>query len=60
MLLLFVNFFNYILEYNFYDTNKNYIDEESYLDDKYHKYNKQQLKTIDENKEDYTYHPIEF
>ena len=60
MFLLFVNFFNYILEYCGYDTNKNYIDEESYLDDKYHKYNKQQLKTIDENKEDYTYHPIEF
>ena len=60
MLLLFVNFFNYLLENKFYDTNKNYIDEESYLDDKYHKYNKQQLKTIDENKEDYTYHPIEF
>lgn len=60
MLLFFVNFINYILESCGYDTNKNYIDEESYLDNKYYKYNKQQLKTIDENKEDFTYHPIEF
>ena len=60
MFVFFVKFFNYILEACGYDTDKNYVDEESYLDNKYNKYNKQQLKIIDEDKNYYTYHPIEF
>jgi|SaaInlStandDraft_2_1057019.scaffolds.fasta_scaffold303318_2 hypothetical protein len=59
MLYFFINIINSILESCGYDTNKIYLNDEHYLDNKYKKYNKQ-LKTIDENKEDYTYHPIEF
>ena len=62
MFYFFINFINSILERCGYDTNKIYLDDEHYLDNKYNK----QLKLKDnkdekENEEDYdTYHPIEF